>query len=169
MKKSYLFILIGLILIFIYFGIGIIDLGTHVIGYGLIYLGTYQLNESRHHDSLMLAQSLTLGLLLFEVLQGGILRVIGQQAIIAFLIVLLILAAKSLVFFLIIKSEGDANESLTVQTYQQTDLLMSIGLIFLYVISCFIPSASPLFGLMDFSLFAFLIYAFYHIRAMYRS
>lgn len=169
MKRSYLFILIGLILIFIYFGIGIIDLGTHVIGYGLIYLGTYQLNESRHHDNLMLAQSLTLGLLLFEVLQGEILRVMAQQAIIAFLIVLLILAAKSLVFFLLIKSERDATESLTIQTYQQTDLWMSIGLIFLYIISCFIPSASPLFGLMEVSLFSFLVYAFYHIQTMYQS
>ena len=117
----------------------------------------------------MLAQSLTLGLLLFEVLQGEILRVMAQQAIIAFLIVLLILAAKSLVFFLLIKSERDATESLTIQTYQQTDLLMSIGLIFLYIISYFIPSASPLFGLMEVSLFSFLVYAFYHIQTMYQS
>lgn len=169
MKKSYLFILIGLILIFIYLGIGIIDLGNHVIGYGFIYLGVYQLNKARHHESLTLAQSLTLGLLLFEIFQVGILRVIGQQAIVAFLIVLLILAVKSLVFFLIIKSEGDATESLTVQTYQQTDLLLSLGLIVLYVVSCFIPSLSMLFGLIDFLLFAFLIYTFYQIRAMYRS
>lgn len=170
MKKSYLFILIGTILAFIYIGIGLLDFFNHVIGYILIILGVYYLNQNknRHHELLTLSQYLTIGLLCFELLKGGILRVIGNQAITAFFVILLIMIIRSLVFYLIIKVEGDTSESLTVQTYQQTTLLLSIGSILFYIISCFIPSAITLFTMIDLVLHTFLIYAFYQIRDMYR-
>lgn len=168
MQKSYLFILIGTIVTFIYIGIGLLDFFNHVMGYGLIILGVYYLNQPRHHELLTLSQYLTMGLLCFELLKGGILRVIGNQAITAFFIILLIMIIRSLVFYLIIKVEGDTSESLTVQTYQQATLLLSIGSILFYIISCFIPSAITLFAMIDFGLYTFLIYAFYQIRNLYR-
>lgn len=168
MQKSYLFILIGTILTFVYIGIGLLDFFNHVMGYGLIILGIHYLNQNRHHDLLTLSQYLTVGLLCFELLEGGILRVINNQAITAFFIILLIMITRSLVFYLIIKVEGDTSESLTVQTYQQATLLLSIGSILFYIISCFIPSTIILFTIIDFALFTSLIYAFYHIRGMYR-
>lgn len=168
MKKIYLFILIGTILAFGYIGIGLLDFFNHVIGYVLIILGVYYLNQTRHHELLTLSQYLTVGLLCFELLKGGILRVIGNQAITAFFIILLIMIIRSLVFYLIIKVEGDTSESLAVQTYQQVTLLLSIGSILFYIISCFIPSAITLFAMLDLGLYAFLIYTFYQIRNMHR-
>ena len=80
----------------------------------------------------------------------------------------LILITQLAIFYLIIKSEGEASESLEVQTYQQAELLLSIGLLGLYFISYFSTLAFSLFAILDLCFYFFIVYVFYKLINAYR-
>jgi len=168
MKKGYLYLFIGIILIFFSLGITIFDLMIHIIGYGLMILGIFLILKRRESNLLIMASQLTIGLLLFELLQVGISRVILSNPLLSILIMTLILVVQLSIFYLIIKAEGDATESLDVQTYQQAELLFSIALLFLYFISYFSTFAFTLFSILNLCFYIFIIHVFYKLLIMYQ-
>ena len=139
MKKAYLYLLIGTILMFFSLGIIALDLIIHIAGYGLMILGMLLILQQRESPSLLIASQLTIGLLIFELLKVGVARAIMSNTLLSIGFMTLILVTQLSIFYLIIKSEGDASESLEVQTYQQAELLLSIGLLGLYFISARLP------------------------------
>lgn len=167
MKQAYLYLLIGTILVFFSLGINELNLIIHVIGYGFIIYGTRLINETRHSSSLKAAEQLSIGLILFELLKLGIVRVLANSSLLIILLMLLIVAAQLSIFYFIIKSEGDTSESLEVQTYQQADLLLSIGTLVLYFASFFSTFAITLFATIDLCLLIFLVYVFYKLYKVY--
>jgi len=168
MKKGYLYLFIGIMLIFFSLGITIFDLMIHIIGYGLMILGIFLILKRRESNLLIMASQLTIGLLLFELLQVGISRVILSNPLLSILIMTLILVVQLSIFYLIIKAEGDATESLDVQTYQQAELLFSIALLFLYFISYFSTFAFTLFSILNLCFYIFIIHVFYKLLIMYQ-
>lgn len=169
MKKAYLYLLIGVILIFFSLGIAALDLIIHIAGYGLMILGIILILQQRESTSLMMANHLTVGLLIFELLKSGIVRAVTSNTLLATGMMTLILVVRLAIFYLIIKAEGDASESLEVQTYQQAELLFSIALLSLYLISYFSTFVYFLFATLNLCFFIFIIYVFYKIRDMYHS
>ena len=141
MKKAYLYLLIGTILMFFSLGIIALDLIIHIAGYGLMILGMLLILQQRESPSLLIASQLTIGLLIFELLKVGVARAIMSNTLLSIGFMTLILVTQLSIFYLIIKSEGDASESLEVQTYQQAELLLSIGLLgyILFLISARLP------------------------------
>ena len=158
MKKAYLYLFIGTILIFFSLGITFFDLMIHITGYGLMILGIFFILKKRDSNSLIIANQLIIGLILFELLKVGISRIILSSPLISILIMTLILVAQLSIFYLIIKAEGDATESLDVQTYQQAELLFSIALVFLYFISYFSTFAFTLFSILNLCFYIFIIH-----------
>lgn len=167
MKKAYLYLLIGVILLCFSLGIVALDLIIHIAGYGLMILGITLILQQRQSAPLMMSKQLTIGLLIFELLKSGIARAVISNTILATGIMTLILVVQLAIFYLIIKAEGDASESLEVQTYQQATLLFSIALLSLYLISYFSTFVYFLFTTLDLYFLIFIIYVFYKIRAMY--
>ncbi|MBQ1786810.1 MAG: hypothetical protein II005_08835, partial [Turicibacter sp.] len=88
--------------------------------------------------------------------------------LLSILIMTLILVAQLSIFYLIIKAEGDATESLDVQTYQQAELLFSIALVFLYFISYFSTFAFTVFSILNLFFYIFIIHVFYKLLTMYQ-
>ena len=155
MTKAYLYLFIGTILIFFSLGITFFDLMIHITGYGLMILGIFFILKKRNSNSLIIANQLIIGLILFELLKVGISRIILSSPLLSILIMTLILVAQLSIFYLIIKAEGDATESLDVQTYQQAELLFSIALVFLYFISYFSTFAFTLFSILNLFFYIF--------------
>ena len=168
MTKAYLYLFIGTILIFFSLGITFFDLIIHISGYGLMILGIFFILKKRESNSLITANQLTIGLLLFELLKIGISQVILSNPLLSILIMTLILVVQLSIFYLIIKAEGDATESLDVQTYQQAELLFSIALVFLYFISYFRTFAFTLFSILNLFFYIFIIHVFYKLLTMYQ-
>ena len=168
MKKAYLYLFIGTILIFFSLGITFFDLMIHITGYGLMILGIFFILKKRDSNSLIIANQLIIGLILFELLKVGISRIILSSPLLSILIMTLILVAQLSIFYLIIKAEGDATESLDVQTYQQAELLFSIALVFLYFISYFSTFAFTLFSILNLFFYSFIIHVFYKLLTMYQ-
>ena len=168
MKKAYLYLFIGTILIFFSLGITFFDLMIHIAGYGLMILGIFFILKKRESNSLITANQLTIGLLLFELLRVGINQVILSNALVSILIMTLILVVQLSIFYLIIKAEGDATESLDVQTYQQAELLFNIILVFLYFISYFSTLAFTIFLILYLCFYIFITYVFYKLLLIYK-
>ncbi|MEE0880598.1 MAG: hypothetical protein UIL36_03220 [Turicibacter sp.] len=168
MNKAYLYLFIGTILIFFSLGIIFLDLIIHIAGYGLMILGIFFILKKRDSNSLIIANQLIIGLILFELLKVGISRIILSSPLLSILIMTLILVAQLSIFYLIIKAEGDATESLDVQTYQQAELLFSIALVFLYFISYFSTFAFTLFSILNLFFYIFIIHVFYKLLTMYQ-
>ena len=168
MKKAYLYLFIGIILILFSLGITFFDLIIHLTGYGLMILGIFFILKKRESNSLITASQLTIGLLLFELLKVGIGQVMLSNPLLSILIMTLILVVQLSIFYLIIKAEGDATESLDVQTYQQAELLFSIALVFLYFISYFSTFAFTLFSILNLCFYIFIIHVFYKLLIMYQ-
>lgn len=168
MKKGYLYLFIGIILILFSLGITFFDLIIHLTGYGLMILGIFFILKKRESNSLITASQLTIGLLLFELLKVGIGQVMLSNPLLSILIMTLILVVQLSIFYLIIKAEGDATESLDIQTYQQAELLFSIALLFLYFISYFSTFAFTLFSILNLCFYIFIIHVFYKLLIMYQ-
>lgn len=169
MKKAYLHLLIGTILMFFSIGIVALDLIIHIAGYGLMILGMLLILQQRESASLLIASQLTIGLLIFELLKVGIARAIMSNTLLSVGLITLILVTQLAIFYLIIKSEADASGSLDVQTYQQAELLFSIGLLFLYFISYFSTFAFSLFAILDLCFYIFILYVFYKLINAYHD
>lgn len=167
MKNAYLYLLIGTILMFFSLGIIGLDLIIHISGYALMIYAMSLLNEKYDCFTLTLASQFTVGLLLVEILQIGIARLLSSSTLFSILFITLILIVQLLIFYLIIKSEGDATESLVVQTYQQIDFFISIGLLVLYFCSYFSTFAYSLFAILDLCFFFFLLYIFYKLYQLH--
>ena len=167
MKKAYLYLLIGTILMFFSLGIIALDLIIHIAGYGLMILGMLLILQQRESPSLLIASQLTIGLLIFELLKVGVARAIMSNTLLSIGFMTLILVTQLSIFYLIIKSEGDASESLEVQTYQQAELLLSIGLLGLYFISYFSTLAFSLFAILNLCFYFFIVYVFYKLSNAY--
>ena len=168
MKKAYLYLFIGIILILFSLGITFFDLIIHLTGYGLMILGIFLILKKRESNSLITANQLTIGLLLFELLKVGIGQVMLSNPLLSILIMTLILVVQLSIFYLIIKAEGDATESLDVQTYQQAELLFSILLVLLYFISYFSTLAFTIFSIVYLCFYIFIIYVFYKLLLIYK-
>ena len=168
MKKAYLYLFIGTILIFFSLGITFFDLMIHITGYGLMILGIFFILKKRDSNSLIIANQLIIGLILFELLKVGIGQVMLSNPLLSILIMTLILVVQLSIFYLIIKAEGDATESLDVQTYQQAELLFSIALVFLYFISYFSTFAFTVFSILNLFFYIFIIHVFYKLLTMYQ-
>ena len=168
MTKAYLYLFIGTILIFFSLGITFFDLMIHITGYGLMILGIFFILKKRDSNSLIIANQLIIGLILFELLKVGISRIILSSPLLSILIMTIILVVQLSIFYLIIKAEGDATESLDVQTYQQVELLFSILLVFLYFISYFSTFAFTIFSIVYLCFYIFIIYVFYKLLLIYK-
>ena len=168
MTKAYLYLFIGTILIFFSLGITFFDLMIHITGYGLMLLGIFFILKKRDSNSLIIANQLIIGLILFELLKVGIGQVMLSNPLLSILIMTLILVVQLSIFYLIIKAEGDATESLDVQTYQQAELLFSIALVFLYFISYFSTFAFTVFSILNLFFYIFIIHVFYKLLTMYQ-
>lgn len=168
MKKAYLYLLIGTISIFFSLGIVALDLIIHIAGYRLMILGMLLILQQRESTSLLIASQLTIGLLIFELLKVGFVDTIMSNTLLSIGLMTLILVTQLSIFYLIIKSERDASESLDVQTYQQAELLFSIGLLGLYFISYFSTFAFSLFSILDLCFYVFILYVFYKLINAYR-
>ena len=168
MNKAYLYLFIGTILIFFSLGITFFDLMIHITGYGFMILGIFFILKKRDSNSLIIANQLIIGLILFELLKVGISQIILSSPLLSILIMTLILVAQLAIFYLIIKAEGDATESLDVQTYQQVELLFSILLVFLYFISYFSTFAFTIFSIVYLCFYIFIIYVFYKLLLIYK-
>ena len=125
MKKAYLYLLIGTILMFFSLRIVHLDLIIHLCSYLLITYALFLINEKYQSFTLTFASQLMIGLFLFDILQ------VGNAPYKLFLIILntLILVNQLLVFYLIIKSESDETESFNILKYKQMDIFISLSLL----------------------------------------
>lgn len=161
MKKAYLYLLIGTILMFFSLRIVHLDLVIHMCSYLLIIYALFLINESYNSFTLTFASQLMIGLFLFEVLQAGNDPLQTSTSLFTTILNTLILVNQLLVFYLIIKSESDVTESFNALKYKQMDIFISLNLFILYFFSYFSFFAYSLFTLLHLCFFFFLIYVFY--------
>ena len=98
MKKAYLYLLIGTILMFFSLGIIALDLIIHIAGYGLMILGMLLILQQRESPSLLIASQLTIGLLIFELLKVGVARAIMSNTLLSIGFMTLILITQLAIF-----------------------------------------------------------------------
>ena len=161
MKKAYLYLLIGTILMFFSLRIVHLDLIIHLCSYLLITYALFLINEKYQSFTLTFASQLMIGLFLFEILQAGNTPLQTSSSLLTTVLNLLILVNQLLVFYLIIKSESDVTESFHVFKYKRMDIFISLSLFILYLFSYFSFFASSLFNILHLYFFFFLIYVFY--------
>ena len=161
MKKAYLYLLIGTILMFFSLRIVHLDLIIHLCSYLLITYALFLINEKYQSFTLTFASQLMIGLFLFEILQVGNAPLQTSPFLLTTILNTLILVNQLLVFYLIIKSESDVTESFHVLKYKQMDIFISLSLFILYLFSYFSFFASSLFNILHLYFFFFLIYVFY--------
>lgn len=161
MKKAYLYLLIGTILMFFSLRIVHLDLIIHLCSYLLITYALFLINEKYQSFTLTFASQLMIGLFLFDILQVGNAPLQTSPFLLTIILNTLILVNQSLVFYLIIKSESDVTESFHVLKYKQMDIFISLSLFILYLFSYFSFFASSLFNILHLYFFFFLIYVFY--------
>ena len=161
MKKAYLYLLIGTILMFFSLRIVHLDLIIHLCSYLLITYALFLINEKYQSFTLTFASQLMIGLFLFEILQAGNTPLQTSSSLLTTVLNLLILVNQLLVFYLIIKSESDETESFNILKYKQMDIFISLSLLSLYLFSYFSFFASSLFNILHLYFFFFLIYVFY--------
>ena len=111
MKKAYLYLLIGTILMFFSLRIVHLDLIIHLCSYLLITYALFLINEKYQSFTLTFASQLMIGLFLFEILQVGNAPLQTSPFLLTTILNTLILVNQLLVFYLIIKSESDVTES----------------------------------------------------------
>ena len=161
MKKAYLYLLIGTILMFFSLRIVHLDLIIHLCSYLLITYALFLINEKYQSFTLTFASQLMIGLFLFDILQIGNAPLQTSPFLLTIILNTLILVNQSLVFYLIIKSESDVTESFHVLKYKQMDIFISLSLFILYLFSYFSFFAYSLFNILHLYFFFFLIYVFY--------
>ena len=161
MKKAYLYLLIGTILMFFSLRIVHLDLIIHLCSYLLITYALFLINETYQSFTLTFASQLMIGLFLFDILQVGNAPLQTSPFLLTIILNTLILVNQLLVFYLIIKSESDVTESFHVLKYKQMDIFISLSLFILYVFSYFSFFAYSLFTILHLYFFFFLIYVFY--------
>ena len=161
MKKAYLYLLIGTILMFFSLRIVHLDLIIHLCSYLLITYALFLINEKYQSFTLTFASQLMIGLFLFDILQVGNAPLQTSPFLLTIILNTLILVNQSLVFYLIIKSESDVTESFHVLKYKQMDIFISLSLFILYLFSYFSFFAYSLFNILHLYFFFFLIYVFY--------
>ena len=161
MKKAYLYLLIGTILMFFSLRIVHLDLIIHLCSYLLITYALFLINEKYQSFTLTFASQLMIGLFLFDILQVGNAPLQTSPFLLTIILNTLILVNQLLVFYLIIKSESDETESFNILKYKQMDIFISLSLLSLYLFSYFSFFASSLFNILHLYFFFFLIYVFY--------
>lgn len=161
MKKAYLYLLIGTILMFFSLRIVHLDLIIHLCSYLLITYALFLINEKYQSFTLTFASQLMIGLFLFDILQVGNAPLQTSPFLLTIILNTLILVNQLLVFYLIIKSESDVTESFHVFKYKRMDIFISLSLFILYLFSYFSFFASSLFNILHLYFFFFLIYVFY--------
>lgn len=161
MKKAYLYLLMGTVLMFFSLRIVHLDLIIHLCSYLLITYALFLINEKYQSFTLTFASQLMIGLFLFEILQAGNTPLQTSSSLLTTVLNLLILVNQLLVFYLIIKSESDETESFNILKYKQMDIFISLSLLSLYLFSYFSFFASSLFNILHLYFFFFLIYVFY--------
>ena len=161
MKKAYLYLLIGTILIFFSLRIVHLDLIIHLCSYLLITYALFLINEKYQSFTLTFASQLMIGLFLFDILQIGNAPLQTSPFLLTIILNTLILVNQLLVFYLIIKSESDVTESFNILKYKQMDIFISLSLFILYLFSYFSFFAYSLFTILHLYFFFFLIYVFY--------
>lgn len=159
MKKAYLYLLIGTILMF--FSLRIVHLDLIIHSYLLITYALFLINEKYQSFTLTFASQLMIGLFLFDILQVGNAPLQTSPFLLTIILNTLILVNQLLVFYLIIKSESDVTESFHVFKYKRMDIFISLSLFILYLFSYFSFFASSLFNILHLYFFFFLIYVFY--------
>ena len=161
MKKAYLYLLIGTILMFFSLRIVHLDLIIHLCSYLLITYALFLINEKYQSFTLTFASQLMIGLFLFDILQVGNAPLQTSPFLLTIILNTLILVNQLLVFYLIIKSESDETESFNILKYKQMDIFISLSLLSLYLFSYFSSFAYSLFTILHLYFFFFLIYVFY--------
>ena len=161
MKKAYLYLLIGTILMFFSLRIVHLDLIIHLCSYLLITYALFLINEKYQSFTLTFASQLMIGLFLFDILQVGNAPLQTSPFLLTTILNTLILVNQLLVFYLVIKSESDVTESFHVFKYKRMDIFISLSLFILYLFSYFSFFASSLFNILHLYFFFFLIYVFY--------
>lgn len=159
MKKAYLYLLIGTILMF--FSLRIVHLDLIIHSYLLITYALFLINEKYQSFTLTFASQLMIGLFLFDILQVGNAPLQTSPFLLTIILNTLILVNQLLVFYLIIKSESDETESFNILKYKQMDIFISLSLLSLYLFSYFSSFAYSLFTILHLYFFFFLIYVFY--------
>ena len=159
MKKAYLYLLIGTILMFFSLRIVHLDLIIHLCSYLLITYALFLINEKYQSFTLTFASQLMIGLFLFEILQVG--NAPTSPFLLTTILNTLILVNQLFVFYLVIKSESDVTESFHVFKYKRMDIFISLSLFILYLFSYCSFFASSLFNILHLYFFFFLIYVFY--------
>lgn len=159
MKKAYLYLLIGTILMF--FSLRIVHLDLIIHSYLLITYALFLINEKYQSFTLTFASQLMIGLFLFDILQVGNAPLQTSPFLLTIILNTLILVNQLFVFYLVIKSESDVTESFHVFKYKRMDIFISLSLFILYLFSYFSFFASSLFNILHLYFFFFLIYVFY--------
>lgn len=159
MKKAYLYLLIGTILMF--FSLRIVHLDLIIHSYLLITYALFLINEKYQSFTLTFASQLMIGLFLFDILQVGNAPLQTSPFLLTTILNTLILVNQLFVFYLVIKSESDVTESFHVFKYKRMDIFISLSLFILYLFSYFSFFASSLFNILHLYFFFFLIYVFY--------
>ena len=161
MKKAYLYLLMGTVLMFFSLRIVQLDVIIHLCSYFLIIYALSLINE-RHQDyTLTFASQLMIGLFLFEILQAGNTPLQTSSSLTNNCFKFVDSCQSLLVFYLIIKSESDETESFNILKYKQMDIFISLSLLSLYLFSYFSSFAYSLFTILHLYFFFFLIYVFY--------
>ena len=161
MKKAYLYLLIGTILMFFSLRIVHLDLIIHLCSYLLITYALFLINEKYQSFTLTFASQLMIGLFLFDILQVGNAPLQTSPFLLTIILNTLILVNQLFVFYLVIKSESDVTESFHVFKYKRMDIFISLSLFILYLFSYFSFFAYSLFNILHLYFFFFLIYVFY--------